>query len=150
MTIQLRNAAPEDYEFVRSVHHRTMQGYVKDFFGSWDRDYQNQRFARTYKIEEVWIIVGGGTDVGWLARRESEENLLLTEFYVAAEHQNQGIGTQILRDLISEARRKNKSVSLGVLKNNPARRLYEREGFKVIGENDYKFLMKLDAQGDAT
>ncbi len=150
MTIQLRNAAPEDYDFVRSVHHRTMQGYVKDFFGSWDRDYQNQRFARTYKIEEVWIIVGGGTDVGWLARRESEENLFLTEFYVAAEHQNQGIGTQILRDLISEARRKNKSVSLGVLKNNPARRLYEREGFKVIGENDYKFLMKLNAQGDAT
>ncbi len=41
-------------------------------------------------------------------------------------------------------------MSLGVLKNNPARRLYEREGFKVIGENDYKFLMKLDAQGDAT
>ncbi len=80
MTIQLRNAAPEDYDFVRSVHHRTMQGYVKDFFGSWDQDYQNQRFARTYKIEEVWIIVGGGTDVGWLARRESEENLFLTEF----------------------------------------------------------------------
>ncbi len=150
MTIQLRNAAPEDYDFVRSVHHRTMQGYVKDFFGSWDRDYQNQRFARTYKIEEVWIIVGGGTDVGWLARRESEENLLLTEFYVAAEYQNQGIGTRILRDLISEARKKNKSVSLGVMKNNPVRRLYEREGFKVIGENDYKFLMKLDAQGDAT
>ncbi len=150
MTIQLREAAPEDYDFVRSVHHRTMQGYVKDFFGSWDRDYQNQRFVRTYKIEEVWIIVGGGTDVGWLARRESEENLFLTEFYVAAEYQNQGIGTQILRDLISEARRKNKSVSLGVLKNNPARRLYEREGFKVIGENDYKFLMKLNAQGDAT
>ncbi len=150
MTIQLRNAAPEDYDFVRSVHHRTMQGYVEDFFGSWDQDYQDQRFAKTYKIEEAWIIVRGGMDVGWLARRESEENLLLTEFYVAAEHQNQGIGTQILRDLISEARRKNKSVSLGVLKNNPARRLYEREGFKVIGENDYKFLMKLDAQGDAT
>ena len=150
MTIQLRKAAPEDFDFVRSVHHRTMQGYVKEFFGSWDQDYQNQRFARAYKIEEAWIIVRGGTDVGWLARRESEENLLLTEFYVAAEYQNQGIGTQILRDVISEAGRKNKSVSLGVLKNNPARRLYEREGFKVIGENDYKFLMRLDAQGDAT
>ena len=150
MTIQLRKAVPEDYDFVRRVHHRTMKAYVKNFFGSWDQDFQNQRFARTYKIEETWIIVRGGTDVGWLARRESEEDLLLTEFFVAAEYQNQGIGTRNLRDLISEARQKNKSVSLGVLKNNPARRLYEREGFKVIGENDYKFLLKLDPQGDAT
>ncbi len=150
MVIELRKAAPEDYDFVRSVHHRTMQGYVEDFFGSWDQDDQDQRLARTYKIEEAWIIVLGETDVGWLARRDSEENLLLTEFYITPAYQNQRIGTRILRNLISEARRKNKSVSLGVLKNNPARRLYEREGFKVIGENDYKFLMKLDAQGDAT
>lgn len=70
----------------------------------------------------------GETDVGWLARRETEEDLLLVELFVATEYQIQGIGTRILRDLISEARRKNKSASLGVSKNNPARRLYEREG----------------------
>ena len=150
MTIQLRKAAPEDYDLVRSVHHRTMQGYVEDFFGSWDQDYQDQRFARIYKIEEARIIMHDGMDVGWLARRDPLQEIILAEFYVAPEHQNRGIGTQVLRDLIAEARQKNKNVSLGVMKNNPARRLYEREGFKVIGENDYKFLMKLDAQGDAT
>ncbi len=151
MTIELREAAPEDYDFVRSVHHRTMQGYVKDFFGPWTQDYQDQRFARTYKIEEARIITHDGMDVGWLARRDLPQQIFLTEFYIAPEHQNQRIGTRILRDLIAEARRKNKSVNLGVLKNNPARYLYEREGFKVVGENDYKFLMTLDApQGDAT
>ncbi len=150
MTIQLRKAAPEDYDFVRSVHHRTMQGYVEDFFGSWDQDYQDQRFARTYKIEEARIITHDGMDVGWLARQDLPQEIIFTEFYIAPEHQNRGTGTQVLRDLIAEARQKNKNFSLGVLKNNPARRLYEREGFKVIGENDYKFHMKLDAQGDAT
>ena len=150
MTIQLREAAPEDYDFVRSVHHRTMQGYVKDFFGSWDQDHQDQRFAQNYKIGETRIIMHDAKDVGWLARRDLPQEIFLTEFYIAPEHQNRGTGTQVLRDLIAEARRKNKSVNLGVLKNNPARYLYEREGFKVVGENDYKFLMKLDAQGDAT
>ncbi len=150
MTIQLRKAALEDYDFVRSVHHRTMQGYVEDFFGSWDQDYQDQRFARNYKIEEARIIAHDGMDVGWLARRDLPQDIILTEFYIASEHQNRGTGTQVLRVLSAEARQKNKNFSLGVLKNNPARRLYEREGFKVIGENDYKFHMKLDAQGDAT
>ena len=74
--------------------------------------------------------------------------LLGLQFYIAREHQNLGTGTQVLRDLIAEARLKNKVVSLGVMKNNPARRLYEREGFKLVGENDYKFLMKINAQRD--
>ncbi len=150
MVIELRAAASEDYDFVRRVHHRTMQGYVEDFFGSWDQDYQDQRFAKRYKIEETWILVRGGTDAGWLAKRNLPQEIFLTEFYIAPEHQNRGTGTQVLRDLIADARQKTKTVSLGVMKNNPARRLYEREGFKVIGENDYKFLMKFDAQGDAT
>ena len=150
MTIQLRKAAPEDYDFVRRVHHRTMQGYVEDFFGPWDQDYQDQRFDQNYKIEEARIITHNGKHVGWLARRDLPQDIFLTQFYITPEHQNRGTGTQVLRDLIAEARRKDTSVNLGVLKSNPARRLYEREGFKVVGENDYKFLMKLEAQGDAT
>lgn len=39
MVIELREAAPEDYDFVRRVLHRTMQGYVEEFLGSWDQGY---------------------------------------------------------------------------------------------------------------
>jgi len=33
-------------------------------------------------------------------------------------------------------------IVLGVLKNNPARRFYERLGFTVVGETDMKFMMR--------
>ena len=150
MLIELRMAVPDDYEFVRRVLHVTTRDYVEDFFGPWDQDYQDQRFAEEYTIEETWIIIRGGTEVGWLAKQNLPQEIILIHFYIAPEHQKLGTGTQVLRDLIAEARKRNKAVSLGVMKNNPARRLYEREGFIVIGENDYKFLMKIDAQGDAT
>ena len=140
--IVLRDAVAADFEFVRRVHHETMKGYVKDFFGSWDGDYQDQRFARTYRPEEARIILSGGREVGWFAQRDSADDIPLTELYVAPGSQNHGIGTQILRDLISEAQGKTKTVSLGVMKNNPARRLYEREGFRAVGENEYKIFMK--------
>jgi ribosomal protein S18 acetylase RimI-like enzyme len=147
MTIQLRKARPEDYAFIRRIHHRTMEAYVKDFFCSWDQDYQDKRFASQFKIEEARIIVCDGSDIGWLAKRELPKEILVTDIFVAPEHQNGGIGTIILRDLISEARREGKSVSLSVMKNNPARRLYERVGFKVIGENEYKFFLRYETAG---
>ncbi len=40
----------------------------------------------------------------------------------------------------------NKAVVLGVLKNNPARRLYERLGFAVASETDTKFMMRREAR----
>ncbi len=54
-----------------------------------------------YKIEEARIITHDGMDVGWLARRDPLQEIILTEFYIAPEHQNRGTGTRVLRDLIA-------------------------------------------------
>ncbi len=148
MTIGFRKAGPDDYDFVRRVHHLGLREYVEDFFGAWDEPYQDERFAGQYVAEEAWIILRDGTAVGWLGKRALPEEIFLTELYVAPEHQNQGIGTRVLRDLIAEAGRADKAVSLGVMKNNPSRRLYEREGFEMAGENEYKYFMRHGHAGD--
>ncbi len=147
MTIGLRKAGPDDHEFVRRVLHLGIREYVEDMFGEWDEPYQDERFTGQYRVEETWIILRDGAEVGWLGKRELPEEIFLTELNVAPEHQNQGIGTRVLRDLIAEAGRGDKTVSLGVMKNNPSRRLYEREGFEMAGENEYKYFMKCDRGG---
>ena len=35
-------------------------------------------------------------------------------------------------------------IELGVFKNNPARRLYERHGFRIVEDQDYKWQMRRD------
>ncbi len=147
MTIGYRKAGPDDYDYVRRVHHQTIREYVEDLFGAWDEPYQDERFAGQYVAEEAWIILRDGTAVGWLGKRALPDEIFLTELYVAPEHRNQGIGARVLRDLIAEARRGDKCVSLGVMKNHPSRRLYEREGFEMAGENEYKYFMKCDRGG---
>jgi ribosomal protein S18 acetylase RimI-like enzyme len=47
----------------------------------------------------------------------------------------------LIKDLLREARAKGKPVSLSVVRHNPAQRLYERLGFKVIGEDEIKLHM---------
>src|SRR5262249_27349209 len=52
---------------------------------------------------------------------------------VLAGHRRRGLGEQLLRALVGAAAGQYHSVSLSVRADNPARRLYERIGFRVAG-----------------
>jgi hypothetical protein len=54
--------------------------------------------------------------------------------------QRQGIGSRLLAD--ERGRQTNKPVRLGVVKINPAVRLYQRFGFVITSEDDFKFIME--------
>ena len=58
--------------------------------------------------------------------------------------QCRGIGTQLMRDIIADARRCALPVELEVLHVNPARRLYERLGFGEVGQTQTHVQMELE------
>ena len=60
------------------------------------------------------------------------------------EYRNKGIGTQLMNYMIELLQAKGyPQVSLSITKGNPAVRLYERLGFKVIDENEGDYIMLL-------
>lgn len=90
--------------------------------------------------------VEGGADVavGWLVHLpadnpgygfvdEETPELSLTTF---APHRGRGLGGVLLAALVDAARERGiRAISLSVEDGNPARRLYERAGFAVVGRN---------------
>jgi ribosomal protein S18 acetylase RimI-like enzyme len=96
-------------------------------------------------LEEVQIITVDGVDVGWIQVAESPTEIRLQQFFISPDQQRAGIGTDVLRKLLATWRAAEKPVALNVLKNNPARRLYERVGFSVVGEAGVKYEMKLSS-----
>jgi ribosomal protein S18 acetylase RimI-like enzyme len=56
-------------------------------------------------------------------------------------HRAQGIGTRLLRAALDEAEQRFPAVSLSVTAINPAVRLYDRTGFKRVGEQFGTVLM---------
>jgi ribosomal protein S18 acetylase RimI-like enzyme len=88
-----------------------------------------------------------GRDVGWRQTRASEGEVFLGSLYVIPELQRRGIGTHVLRELIAQSRRSSKPLTLAVMKNNPAIHLYERLGFRLTREDQYKFYMRVGAGG---
>jgi ribosomal protein S18 acetylase RimI-like enzyme len=93
-------------------------------------------------VEDVQVICVDSGDVGWLQATETPSEIILQQFFVTPEHQQAGIGTQVLRGLLESWMRTGKPLALTVLKNNPARRLYERFGFSVVSEAGAKFEMR--------
>jgi len=65
----------------------------------------------------------------------------LIQIQLVPELQDPGLGAGILTKIIAEADWANAAVALSVLKANPARALYERAGFAVVGESEYEFHM---------
>jgi GNAT superfamily N-acetyltransferase len=142
-TLRLRAASPADYDFARGVHHAGMR-WIAERLSGWDDAAQAAKFERQFVLAEVRIIVVDGRDVGYLQAAEEPDAFLLKELHVAAPFQNRGIGTAVLRRLFVEAQEMEKPMTVGVVKFNPACKLYKRLGFRAVGEDAHKFHMRRD------
>src|SRR5262249_16528242 len=121
----LRRAGPRDYAFALSLYLESMAPYAAELI-TWNEDHQRSGFARQWRPADTYVITLGNRDVGWLQYKESPSEVFLQQFFVSPRFQRQGVGTATLRRLLAAWRDAGKSVGLTVLKNNPARRLYER------------------------
>ena len=68
-----------------------------------------------------------------------------------AQYRGQGIGGALMRQMLDELREAGYArASLSVQKENPALRLYERLGFRIIGdgEDETEWMMVIDLAGD--
>jgi GNAT superfamily N-acetyltransferase len=142
--IALRPAQAADLAFCRRITHDTMRWVVEQLFG-WNEAQQVEKFARQWNADEVRIITVATEDAGWLQTAPVEDAVFLKQIYLDRPFQRQGFGTRVMQIIIDEAHRDGKAVTLGVVKINPARHLYERLGFRTTHEDEYKFYMRREA-----
>ena len=141
--LEFRQARKDDYEFAEELYLETMKPRLVNL-GAWNEQEVLANFKRLYKPNEIRIIQVDGLDAGWLQTIESEAAINLTQIHLQEKFRSTGIGSQLIRDLLRNARSKNKSVALSVVRNNPALTLYQRLGFKIVSESGYKIRMLWD------
>jgi ribosomal protein S18 acetylase RimI-like enzyme len=107
-----------------------------------DEARQIESFARQRAIAEVRIIAVAGQEVGWVQTAPTHDAINLGQLYIDRRYQRQGIGQTIVALIAEEAARDRKAITLGVVKINPARRLYERLGFEITHEDEHKIYMR--------
>jgi ribosomal protein S18 acetylase RimI-like enzyme len=141
MDISLRPATQEDYEFLWWLHCNTIRPYVEQTWG-WDEAWQLQYFQERFNLGKREIIEAGGVPIGCISVECHEDHIFLALIEIASDYQGQGIGTELIQDLLDEADGRGVPIELRVLRVNPARRLYERLGFAVVQETDTRYIMR--------
>jgi GNAT superfamily N-acetyltransferase len=144
MPATLRPAAADDLPFARRLYLDNVREVSQRAGFAWDEARQTANFDARFIAGEVSVIVLDGEDIGWMQIAAREGEFFLKQFFVHPKHQRRGVGTALLQDLIERARRERKAVTLGVVKGNPARSLYERHGFHVTSEDEYKVYMAIE------
>ena len=139
--IELREARPEDAEFLYGLLKATMQDYVAQIWG-WDEEWQRAYFQERFDPSRERIVILEGEEIGVLAIEEKEDEVFLSKVYILPEYQGQGIGTRLMRAVLDRAFGRGLPVTLQVLKVNPAWRLYERLGFVAIDETETHYIMR--------
>lgn len=137
--LTLRPAQAQDFDYCAALYFAGMDETIRNL--DLDRDVQAASFRKQWEPAQVRMIVRDGSDIGWLQSRVEGDTLFLAQLFVAAPFQRQGNGTEMIGRLIEEAGYMRRAVTLGVVKTNPARRLYQRLGFRVTHEDDRKFYM---------
>ena len=79
--------------------------------------------------------------IGYLALRENEGSIFIADIQIIEPQRNKGYGTELLKMAKEIAKNKGySSVKLKVFKNSPAIKLYVRNGYIQVGEENYVYV----------
>lgn len=117
--------------------------YVDQYYGGWEDGMQAKlntaTFEKSRRMSCFRVIEQRGEIVGFFGFDEQPEQVVGLTIHMFPQGRNQGLGSFFLE----QVRTLGKPAALKVFKTNPARRLYERHGFKVYDETESHYLMKL-------
>lgn len=142
VNIALRPVTLDDRLFIESLYFETQRPIIEELFGWRGDDFERQRFAEWYDAANTAIITVDDQRAGWLTVSRRPDAIHLDQIYVSMVWQNHGIGSFLIRQLIEEAQATKAPLKLSTAKINPARSLYERLGFRVVGESGFKVCME--------
>ena len=141
MRYSLRPARIDDLEPMMAIGHEGIRPYVEAVRG-WDEAEEERGFAAHFVPDLISIILVDGREVGYIKLEDRGDHIYLDGIYLDETHRSQGLGRDIIGGVLSDAHADGKRVRLRVLKPNPARRLYERLGFREVGGDRDHFDME--------
>ncbi|WP_341501214.1 GNAT family N-acetyltransferase [Gallaecimonas sp. GXIMD4217] len=134
--VRLIRASDADRDFLLTLRKRTMTEHLERVGLFLSDDDHRFRIDDLYGC--AYLLHQGDEPIGLVKFHESAERVDILQLQILPEYQGRGIASQVLRRFMAMAEHSGKFLALKVLKGNPARGLYERLGFELVGEDRYE------------
>lgn len=152
--VQFRPVRDSDIPFMRALYGSTREQEMqaldwppekKEEFLDWQFYAQTKFYSESYEGDGFMIIELDGSPIGRLYVDYGETDIEIVDIALMPELRGKGLGRQLLQEILDEAARIGKSVTIYVEHFNPARHLYDRLGFQHVDTNGVYHLMKWSA-----
>jgi len=155
--VSLRRQTEEDYPFLCRLYVSVRWGelqavpwtdaqrlaFLEDQYSK-----QHLHYTTHYTRSDFLIIERDGVPVGRLCiDRGHPSDLRVVDIALLPEARGAAIGGDLLRAVIAEAEAEGKVTSIHVEQENPAKRLYERLGFRDVSQTGPYWLMQRPPTG---
>lgn len=145
MNYTLRDCTYDDVEFILELKRLGLKWYIEKIYG-WNENIQRQKTIQELNknIKDMKIIIVDNKDVGITTFNKNEDFYSIGLTIIHPDYQNKKIATNILLKYIEMAKEDRKRIIIKTYKKNPAKRLYERIGFKKYDNDDTHIYLEID------
>ncbi len=153
--ITLRLVEKKDEHFIYNVYRSAREDELKltnwsevqkHAFVTMQLMAQHTDYSNRFPSIQYLIIELKKKSVGRLYIAESTTEIKIIDITILPEYQQKKIGTNILKNILKRATELRKTVRLHVICSNPAYRLYDRLGFKIISTIQDRHYMEYNNQ----
>ncbi len=134
----LEPATLDDTQLIFELRVKTMKPFFAPTIG-WDDEAQLKSAAE--HIDEAKIIYSGDERIGVVKFLDCKTHFTLHQIQVKPEFQKKGVGSAVLKHVISKAEDLGLPIKLMVMKDTPAQKIYEKHGFIVAKSNTHNLEM---------
>jgi len=96
---------------------------------------QREHYRRAYHDGLFQVLETGGQSIGRLYVHHGPSEVRIVDITIAPAFRGHGIGRALLLEILADAARTGRAVTIHVERFNPARRLYDRLGFLEISDD---------------
>lgn len=138
MPFSLRPATEADFEAVLALSIRVMREHLERV-GRFDPARRRDRMRRQFDAGILRIIEQDGAMAGCIGIEDQGGAVEIQSLFLDAHAQRQGLGEAVFRAV--RADHPGRPFRIEVLKQSPARRFWERQGFVQVDEAEFDWIM---------
>lgn len=125
-----------DFDELAALRIAAMRASLKQV-GRFDPERARERLRTSFYPDHTRFVILDGRRIGFYTFRPAGDGFQLDHLYIHPNCQSRGVGSYVIRHLLSQSDACQMPVRPGALRDSPSNRIYQRHGFERAAGDEW-------------